>query len=1032
MEWEDLGRRVLTKRPRVCLLVLSLLCLLPAAAAAHDLLPAFQHLTTDHGLPSSEGYDIIQDRSGYIWVSTDNGVARYDGISFQTFGPAEGLTDKTILFMHEDHRGWIWMCSFEGRLFIYDGQLIRPYAHNNLILQYSQKYYSSLDFFVDTDGTVFLSLKDLGIIKITAEGQGQLYDYADLQASVGILIHGEFELNFRARGELDDPRANTTFGLVTESGTRSLPLPGPQARSIVLDWNTIWSFTWGDDLFLQFKDQGLFHWEKTTGSWRRISDYPFHLVTLEHCHNGGLWLGHYDSGGIRYYASKADFLAGRFAYRLFEGYTIAHVKEDALGAIWIATAEQGVFYLPRPEVSAFFGGAESGNFFPKMVSLQSPDQGYIGISTGELYPFAQGHLLPVIPVDKASIKLLGMWASPTHDALFLGGTGLRVFTNGQWSTVRKEEDAHQSAYVSGGLFADNPFEDDAFWTSTSYQIVLVKFSAEAGWEFVRSLVPEQGNKVFSILHKAPDLVVVGTTEGLFNCVLSTGKCHPFQGDSTLLRDRINALAQLSNGQLLVGTLRNGLLLWEHNSLRQLVESDYAISSVYVDPDDRIWVGTKQGLFVLDHALEPEITRQRRISIADGLPSNEILHLTGMADRIWITTRRGVVSLPTDFTGLDFPDAPLLREARVDNELVSVSQLSTLTHRNSSLQLVVQYLDYRLRGQIRYRYRLSPSASWEPLEGNTLVFSRPAPNDYRIEIQAARANGGWSPSLVVPLTIAPPFWQQLWFFGLMALVLVLLMLSVVRWRTHWLLRQQRRTSLELEVNTLKQQAYRAQMNPHFVFNCLNAIQGFILGNQDDQEKAIFYLSRFSMLMRQALEASQVSTISLAEDIDLLRHYLDLERMRFNEQFAYTITIEPDVPLDRLLIPPMLIQPYVENAVLHGLADRTRPGHIRLHYYRTDHQLGITISDDGIGISRGKQQRTQRQSVGGEPRRRSVGLLLTQKRLELLNRAGTESVRIHEPTDEEGNVLGTEVRVIVPLSWVHPGHAAGGARPAPPSH
>jgi LytS/YehU family sensor histidine kinase len=214
----------------------------------------------------------------------------------------------------------------------------------------------------------------------------------------------------------------------------------------------------------------------------------------------------------------------------------------------------------------------------------------------------------------------------------------------------------------------------------------------------------------------------------------------------------------------------------------------------------------------------------------------------------------------------------------------------------------------------------------------------------------------------------------------------------------------------EVNQQKQEALRArmkmlssQMNPHFIFNSLSSIQEFVLANET--EKVMDYLSEFAGLMRQNLENSTLSYITLSKELVFLSTYLKLERMRFNNVFTYEIRVNVDIP-ENIMVPPMLLQPYLENAIIHGLRKSTRPGQLLLEVRETQNKIYCTIMDNGIGrtlasaISKGRHQSTAMSNIGA--------------RLELLNMEfGMDlfSVTV-EDLEEGGEPAGTQVTLCFP--------------------
>jgi tetratricopeptide (TPR) repeat protein/anti-sigma regulatory factor (Ser/Thr protein kinase) len=202
--------------------------------------------------------------------------------------------------------------------------------------------------------------------------------------------------------------------------------------------------------------------------------------------------------------------------------------------------------------------------------------------------------------------------------------------------------------------------------------------------------------------------------------------------------------------------------------------------------------------------------------------------------------------------------------------------------------------------------------------------------------------------------------------------------------------------------LEMQALRAQMNPHFIFNCLSSINKFILKNEPDI--ASDYLTRFSKLIRMVLVNSQKSQITLEDETDMLRLYLEMEQLRFKDKFSYNITYGNDIKTSDIMIPPLLLQPFCENAIWHGLMHKNGPGHLCIHFAAKQQVLQCTITDNGIG-----RMKAEEIKKGTGESRKSLGLKLTAERLALFNEDSLVSTSwtIDDVRDEEGNIAGTKV-------------------------
>lgn len=221
--------------------------------------------------------------------------------------------------------------------------------------------------------------------------------------------------------------------------------------------------------------------------------------------------------------------------------------------------------------------------------------------------------------------------------------------------------------------------------------------------------------------------------------------------------------------------------------------------------------------------------------------------------------------------------------------------------------------------------------------------------------------------------------------------------------YFLSRSRREALLKAQLADLERSALQAQMNPHFIFNSLNSIQSYIANNEND--KANRFLAKFSRLIRAMLNHSRSSLITLKEEIESLSLYMQLEKMRFKDKFDFEITVDPDLEPEAVKLPPLLIQPYLENAIIHGLAQARSTGKIDLYYMLVGRYLLATVTDNGIGIEASRKLKDGTQAL-----HKSVGMSITQKRLQLLDEGDADpKVKIEEITDRHGEVLGTKVEV-----------------------
>jgi len=219
--------------------------------------------------------------------------------------------------------------------------------------------------------------------------------------------------------------------------------------------------------------------------------------------------------------------------------------------------------------------------------------------------------------------------------------------------------------------------------------------------------------------------------------------------------------------------------------------------------------------------------------------------------------------------------------------------------------------------------------------------------------------------------------------------------------------ERRAVIEQQKNESDLTALKSQMNPHFIFNSLNSIQSVVIAN--DTDKAVNYLAKFASLMRYILAHSQKPFVNLSDELTAMKIYLDVERLRFDNKFNYILDIDPEIDEEFLEIPPMIIQPFIENAILHGLLNKDGIGTLKVQLKLKDKEyLTCVIEDDGVGREKAAEIRAQ-----SGLKHKSKGMFITQKRLEILNRSNKDqlNVRITDLKDSQNQPCGTRVEILI---------------------
>ncbi len=922
--------------------------------------PDLRQFTIADGLPSTEVYEVLQDRAGFIWVSTDEGICRFDGYSFEVFGAEDGLTDRVFFHLYEDHRGWIWAVSFKHNVFVYKGERFEAFPYNTLITTlYGDLASEDICWMsVSTDGSLVLALIKYGIVTISATGKCNKPAVGTKSQYILSDINHETRTTLQMTvpyGEKD------SIQVMYKDSTSSLPLhkfARPENLNYSIYYYNQFSQPQTDTIVIQLKDEINFY--SPTQHYPSLSrKYPDGIITflLASDLTKHYYVGHLANGaGLRVYRNYQDFVHGRLPQAtLLAGLTISHLLEDRDGGLWIATTEQGLFYLSNPHFSL--------NTIPQ-DSIPNP----IVSSCKANQLFVRTKNQDIIALSLSTKKHSRVWQQSED------GFGREIHWDDRlarlWSaSVLKyyNKDGQVQFYdkIQSSFTSDNlhPFEINYYSTTSNSKHLVAANTTVLYSAFIDSLPKLQfreiynstsNKRIFCIYQWSAERVLVGQMNGLFEVNIQPNSAVKQWSDHPALLDRINSISSWPDGRLAIGTKNNGVLIGRPGAWQALNTSNgllaNGISKVHIDQLGQLWIGTKAGL----HRYQPGVAESMSYFTAqENLPSNEILDIDACEDDIWVTTKAGLVHFSLQTALQQAPKPVQFTTLQVNGADRSIDSIQHLKWSEKDLRVGLVALDYPQLGTIKYRYRLQPEEQWQFTEVPIISMLRLRPGAYELEVQSLGRNRQWSASSILPFKLPTPIWLRTWFVVLSILCLVGIVGMSIRNYYHRqnkaLTLEQERERLAQQVTQLRQEAYNAQMNPHFVFNCLSAIQAFILSNEQDQLIASDYLSKFAHFTRQTLEAIQAPYIYLNEDLKILSNYIELEQFRFNHSFQYKLHCSAELDTNWLQIPAMIMQPYVENAILHALADKTGDGYLKVTYQLKDNDLVITVSDNGSGIA-----------------------------------------------------------------------------------
>lgn len=966
--------------PAHALRVMMAACILLLSSFLSAQSPAFYRYGKESGLPSEEIYEVKQDRFGFIWIASDRGVFRYDGYNFQPFTTAQGLTDNTVFRMYEDFRGRMWLMPFNGELCYVENDKVIAYQYNDTISKYITGLRVIRSMEVKEDGTLRIGMLLEGLAEISASGKLSRIDLAGTEKTSEL-----YWVNKNARGVLlmgsalgSIPRSNFGISYTDDSHHNFQPLGKENYRSLlsaVSSTSGVVYFGVGDKLYCIAADGTI-----------QSHQLPGYIVCLTEDSRGGLWIGTYGSGLLKYPPGTTSFESGYSVF--YEGEIITSVVEDRDNSFWVATHHNGLLYIPNTGVRywSLFDDDESCDLLPD--------------ANGKMYVLWRDHGLSSISGNSITHHQLEDSVG-VFRALSWNSHKSQVLVGSNWGAYEYDPVSQKYHLLIRRTVNSITSASDRTFIGTAWYLLCVRGELSSyivGGEKIR-------HRPDVLLTDHAGTVWVGALDGLYK--VADTSLESQSGVHDLFHHRIAGMCEMKDHTLVVATQSNGIAFLLNGRVRSLTQTDdFPCDHIYgvTEGDDHIlWCSTNAGLFRIS-VTEQEITFESITEIQSVLGTVGKPCFVPQTHELWLCNGNRVISFdPSSLQKSDNPPPIYIQQVQSGDSLFSTADTVQLAHDENSLRISYCGIAYRLQGHVPYRYRLSGHADeWQNTEQNTVEFVALEPGDYTFEVQAQNENGVWSVSpATFSFVIVPAFWETGWFLAAIIVVggLLMYLLLMLRFRTI-----RRRDLLREQALIFRQQALASQMNPHFVFNALNTIQSLVL--KENKTKALDMFSAFATLLRKSLKHAGERYIPLTEEINTLNLYFELETMRFGDRLNYQISIASKVDIDLLGVPAMLIQPLVENAIVHGIREKPDGGTVNVHFAWKENVLICEVEDDGLG------RRPKGETSG---KHNGAGMSITKDRLEVLAQMNKKQYNfaVIDKTDSvTGKAIGTLIRLTIP--------------------
>lgn len=968
--------------------LLLLLLLIVSGIYSYGQTTFIKHYGSKDGLPSNSCYFILQDKKGYIWVASDAGVSRFDGKVFENFSIDDGLPDNQIIRLNEDRSGRIWFFSLNGQLSYFKNGVIYNES-NDKLLQLLKFNGVVTSFFEDSKGRIWFGTNKNLLARWDGKSLKKYTSTDPANQFINTFIYEDQSGRVWASSAhclriFDGESFNkTTFKVSPLSYKTVKNLPDRtmyflDKKGLNFKNGVQQQLTMMIDSTLLADNPGYFYAENQKDLWLTTNSGVYHL--------------------------EADGTKTHYLHNLTTNQVIKDNREN----MWFATGN-GIYMLPKKSKRVYIRDNRYGLSNNTVRSIIKDHSGnlWLGLDNGKINILNKStHQISTIDLpDKkkfGSIKQI-IIDSSGEKVFFSSDYGLGILSakHATNQEIKYLKETHSSGFVlknfsissknhltlalsSGVVMVNDPFHKLSF-TSSNYK---------EGENFF-------SNRAYRVYYDKDDNLWFSNVNGLAE--LSAGKLTRHYQRHPLLTKRINDIAQLPDGTIVLATDGYGLLFFKNNLLiRQITREDGLANNIckklYIQKD-HVWVITTNGVNRIFLTSKNPV---ESFEYTNNLLDNDVNGLYIDRDTAYFATNHGLVF---------FANTPFDRNKEMPKVLIStiINNRKPLSLNTDSFNLApaannitfyYSALDFQ-NNYILYRYRLKSSNPWTETKNRRLEFSSLEPGSYKFELSAKTNNSQWSKPVAVSFVLKAHFWQSWWFIFVIVLLASFSFYKIAVIVTQQQKdKEQQRLLLKNKILMLEQQALQAMMNPHFVFNVMNSIQHYI--NTKDTSSANKILTGFARLIRKNLDICTKSFISIEEEVEYLSLYLTLEKKRFGEKFNYNIHIAPDIDQDETMIPSMILQPYIENAIWHGLMPKEEGGKISIVIQHQDAAyLLIQIIDDGVGIDNSLLIKKEKHE--------SKGMSLTQERINLINQIEANPIQIS--IKQNGN-SGTTISILVP--------------------
>ncbi|NQY04960.1 MAG: histidine kinase [Flavobacteriaceae bacterium] len=896
--------------------------------------PVSIHFSEKEGLPDKEFYDILEDKNGFIWLAADKGLFRYDGKDFKPY-TNELQRGLSVFNLTTDAANKVWCNNVTGQFFyIEDDQL-------KLFIDLSDQLKGELpDFIINNDRLIVFALRTVYEVDISTK-------------QIQVLIRSEHTIGtpFKFGQKIYFNNSNLIDYIDEDGFVKHLldkKQPFVDADGITISQMKPRIFEVKESLFL-------FDYRSNTNTFFRfnIANSTFSKIqTMEAIgneilltifeHENEVWFGTHS--GVWVYQVLNDSFS--LKHRFFKDYNITKILKDSEGNYWFTTKNNGVFAVPSIYIENHDIVEEEKN----IVNLEKINDSLLafGTATGNLGFYNTKTKSSRYLDIPSSYRVSAMKYVPHNNSLIISQDLNSYTLNLETQKLRKNHEINLQNVKSFSLI-----NNDLLYTTSS----LAKLMENSELDKVHRVISSNRRTYASHFCQKTNKVYIAYVDNIYVYDSLWKAKTVTHNDQPILG---KCFTETLNEIIWVGTFKNGLIgikngeVVHHFNLSNGLTSN-RINKIKGD-GHLLWIALDNSIQLLN----TETKKFQTLTKNDGIPTYDITGVETINNKVYFSSNIGLFSLDKERVFKEYVPEIYINEIEINESKVELKDIYQLEYDQNAVKIEFNVNGLYFNGKGVYQYRLKGyKDEWSTTDSkvNFVNYSSLPTGEYLFQVKPiiSSENNNFDKVKEIQIIIRKPIWKQWWFIGVCSMFVLI---GIVGYYKRKLKEQEKerasqieKINLEKEVIASNLKALRSQMNPHFIFNSLNSIQDLVL--KEDTEASYDYIVLFANLIRNTLNYSNRDFIPLEKELEFLNVYLELEKLRFGDDFEFEIDCQID---EKIEIPSLLIQPFIENALVHGLLHKPGGKHLSV-FFRYEDILECIVIDNGVGRKKAQEIATR---------------------------------------------------------------------------